>query len=298
MRVKRRINENFWGWLFVLPTVTGLIILNIYPIFRTIWQSFHRIGDFGIGNEFVGLMNYTRLFSGGPGGGGAIWQATFNTLFYTALEVPASIAIGLILAVFLNGKIHGRTTFRTIFFLPMVAAPAAIAMIWLWLFNPQYGLINNLFGIGIHWVTDGSIAIYSLALIGIWSVIGYNMILFLAGLQNIPKDYYEASAIDGATGIRQFFKITLPLISPMLFFVTVTRVMAAMQIFDTIFMVIGVAGNPAIGRTQSLVFLFYRQAFMERNWGQGAAVVVWLMLLIGVITVCQLIAQKKWVHYE
>jgi multiple sugar transport system permease protein len=124
------------------------------------------------------------------------------------------------------------------------------------------------------------------------------MILFLAGLQNIPKDYYEASAIDGATGIRQFFRITLPLISPMLFFVTVTRVMAAMQVFDTIFMVIGVTGNPAMPRTQSLVFLFYRQAFMEANWGRGAAVVVWLMLLIGIVTVCQLIAQKKWVHYE
>jgi multiple sugar transport system permease protein len=165
------------------------------------------------------------------------------------------------------------------------------------LFNPQYGLINHAFGIRVHWVTDGSVAIYALAIIGVWSIIGYNIILFLAGLQDIPKDYYEASAIDGATGVRQFFKITLPLISPMMFFVAVIRTMAAMQIFDTIFIVIGTAGNPAIARTQSLVFLFYRFAFMERNWGLGAAVVVWLMLLIGIITVLQMVGQKKWVHY-
>jgi multiple sugar transport system permease protein len=299
--MRSRLKQNLWGWLFVLPTITGLIILNIYPIVRTIWQSFQRVGDFGIGNEFVGIENYTRLFEGGPLGGGAIWQATFNTLFYTVLEVPLSIAIGLVLAVFLNGKIHGRTTFRTIFFLPMIVAPAAVAMVWLWLFNSRYGLINNATGLGIHWVTDGSVAIYSISIIGIWSVIGYNMILFLAGLQMIPKDYYEASSIDGATGIRQFFRITLPLISPMLFFVTVTRVMAAMQVFDTIFMVIGAAGpagNPAMPRTQSLVFFFYRQAFLYRNWGRGAVVVVWLMLLIAAITVIQLIIQKKWVHYE
>lgn len=296
--MKSRLKENMWGWLFVFPTVTGLIILNIYPIFRTIWQSTQRMGDFGIGNEFVGLENYTRLFGAGMTGVGSIWQATFNTVFYTFLEVPISIAIGLVLAVFLNGKIHGRTAFRTIFFLPMVAAPAAIAMVWRWLFNAQYGLINNVTGLSVGWVTDGNVAIYSLAIIGIWSVIGYNMILFLAGLQTIPRDYYEAASIDGATGIYQFFKITLPLISPMIFFVSVTRIMAAMQVFDTIFMVIGVTGNPAMPRTQSLVFLFYRLAFMERNWGQGAAVVIWLMILIGIITLGQFIIQKKWVHYE
>ena len=286
-----------WGWLFVLPTITGLIILNVYPIFRTIWQSVHRVGDFGRGNEFVGFDNYVRLFTGTEVIN-SIWQATFNTFFYTALEVPVSIAIGLVLAVFLNEKIRGRTLFRTIFFLPMVAAPAAIAMVWLWLYNPRYGLINNAFNLGVHWTTDGNIAMFSMAIIGIWSVIGYNMILFLAGLQTIPRDYYEASAIDGATGVRQFFKITLPLISPMLFFVAVTRVMAAMQIFDTIYMVIGLVGNPAMPRVQSLVFLFYREAFMATNWGRGAAVVVWLMLLIGLVTLIQFLVQKKWVHYE
>ena len=298
--MRSRLKDNLWGWFFVLPTLTGIIILNIYPIIRTFWQSFHRVGDFGRGNEFVGLDNYTRLFAGGPFGGGVIWQATYNTLLYTALVVPISIAIGLVLAVFLNGPIRGRTVFRTIYFLPMVVAPAAIAMIWRWLFNPQFGLINVVFGVDVHWVTAGGsyIPLISLAIIGIWSVIGYNMILFLAGLQTIPRDYYEASSMDGATGIRQFFTITVPLISPMMFFVTVTSVMATMQMFDHVFMVIGATGNPAMPRTQTLVFYFYRLAFMERHWGRGAVVVVWLLFIIAAFTLVQFIIQKKWVHYE
>ena len=298
--MRSRLKDNLWGWLFVLPTVTGILIINIYPIFRTIWQSFHRIGDFGIGNEFVGWDNYTRLFEGGPLGDGAIWQPTFNTILYTALVVPASIAIGLVLAVFLNGPMRGRTAFRAIYFLPMVVAPAAVGMVWRWLFNPQYGLINNAFGLNVNWVTaSGSwIPLVSLSIVGIWTVIGYNVILFLAGLQTIPRDYYEASSIDGATGIRQFFNITLPLISPMMFFVTVTSIMARMQMFDHVFMMIGATGNPAMPRTQTLIFFFYRLAFMERHWGRGAVVVVWLLAIIAGITLFQFIIQKKWVHYE
>ena len=182
----------------------------------------------------------------------------------------------------------------------MVVAPAAVGMVWRWLFNPQFGLINNAFGLNVNWITESGswIPLISLAVVGIWTVIGYNVILFLAGLQTIPKDYYEASAIDGATGIRQFFNITLPLISPMMFFVTVTSVMARMQMFDHVFMMIGATGNPAMPRTQTLVFLFYRLAFMERHVGRGAVVVVWLLGLIATITLFQFIMQKKWVHYE
>ena len=298
--MRSRLKDNLWGWLFVLPTITGIIIINIYPTIRTFWQSFHRVGDFGRGNEFVGGENYARLFEGGPLGDGAIWQPTYNTLLYTALVVPASIVIGLVLAVFLNGSLRGKTTFRAIYFLPMVVAPAAVGMVWRWLFNPQFGLINATFGLDIHWISAGGswIPLIALSIIGIWSVIGYNVILFLAGLQTIPKDYYEASSIDGATGIRQFFNITVPLISPMMFFVTVTSVMATMQMFDHVFMVIGATGNPAMPRTQTLVFYFYRQAFMERFWGRGAVVVVWLMLIIALFTLIQFVIQKKWVHYD
>lgn len=201
------------------------------------------------------------------------------------------------LAVFLNGKIRGRGIYRTIFFLPMVAAPAAVAMVWRWLYNSEFGLINHIFHIKINWISDPNIAVFSIAVIGIWSIIGYNMILFISGLQEIPADYYEASSLDGANGIHQFFNITITLLSPTIFFVTITRVIGGFMVFDLIFMVMD-RDNPALPKTQSLVFLFYRYAFRDQNKGMGAAVVVVLLLIVIIITAIQMLAQKKWVHYN
>lgn len=293
---KRERAEFVWGWAFILPTMLGLLILNIIPIFQTIYQSFFKTGSFGRGNIFVGTENYERLFSDGM-----IWQALLNTLKYAVIEVPFSIAIALVLAVLLNRKMKGRSIYRAIYFLPMVAAPAAVAMVWSWLYNTRFGLLNHLLGkIGlgpVEWLSDPNISIVAVAIVGIWSVIGYNMVLFLAGLQEIPRDYYEAAEIDGANSVQQFFKITVPLISPTMFFVVVTRVIASMQVFDTIFMMID-RSSPALTKTQSLVYLFYRYAFVENNKGYGSAIVVLLLCIIMVITVFQMIAQKKWVHYE
>ena len=224
-------NEFIWGWAFILPTMLGLIILNIYPIFKTIYESFFKTGDFGKGNIFIGFDNYVKLFHDAE-----VWQALLNTFKYAIVEVPFSIAIALVLAVLLNRKMKGRAVYRTIFFLPMVAAPAAIAMVWRWLFNSEFGLLNHIFHTKINWISDPKIAVYAIAVIGVWSIIGYNMVLFLSGLQEIPRDYYEAASIDGATGVKQFFHITIPLLSPTIFFVMVTRVIGAMQVFDLIFM--------------------------------------------------------------
>ncbi|SDB25124.1 multiple sugar transport system permease protein [Pseudobutyrivibrio sp. YE44] len=288
----RQRSEFIWGWLFILPTMIGLIVLNIIPIFQTIYQSFFKTGDFGKGNIFVGGANYAKVFADTE-----VWQALINTLKYAVVEVPLSIIISLVLAVFLNGKIKGKSTFRTIFFLPMVAAPAAIAMVWKWLYNSEFGLLNHILPGKTNWVSDPKIAIYSIAVIGIWSIIGYNMVLFLAGLQEVPKDYYEAAAIDGATGVQQFFSITIPLVSPTIFFVLVTRIIAAMQVFDVIYMVID-NNNPALNKTQSLVCLFYKYSFQQSNKGYGATVVVVLLVVIMFFTVLQMIGQKKWVHYN
>jgi len=291
-KTSRERSEFIWGWCFIAPTMIGLIILNIIPIFQTIYQSFFKTGDFGKGNMFVGIANYAKVFSDTE-----VWQALFNTLKYAAVEVPLSIIISLVLAVFLNGKIKGKSAFRTIFFLPMVAAPAAIAMVWKWLYNSEFGLLNHILPVKANWISNPKIAIYSIAVIGIWSIIGYNMVLFLAGLQEVPKDYYEAAAIDGATGVQQFFNITVPLVSPTIFFVMVTRIIAAMQVFDVIYMVID-NNNPALHKTQSLVCLFYKYSFQQGNKGYGATVVVVLLAVIMVFTVLQMIGQKKWVHYN
>lgn len=291
----REKSEFLWGWLFILPTITGLIILNIIPIFQTIYQSFFKTGDFGKRNKFVGFSNYIKVFSDSE-----VWQALLNTFKYAIVEVPFSIAISLVIAVLLNRKMKGRSLYRTIIFLPMVAAPAAIAMVWRWLYNADFGLINNILGTKVNWVSNPGIAIFSIAIIGIWSVLGYNMVLFLAGLQEIPKDYYEAASLDGATGAAAFFNVTLPLLSPTIFFVCVTRVIAAMQVFDLIYMVMagGTNSNPALPKTQSLVYLFYKYSFTQKNLGYGSTIVVFLLIIILLITVFQMKAQKKWVFYN
>ena len=297
LKIKRKItsrekNEFLWGWAFILPTMIGLIVLNIYPIIKTIYESFFRTGDFGKGNIFIGLANYQRVLTDPE-----VWQSLLNTFKYAIVEVPFSIIIALVLAVLLNRKMKGRAAYRTTFFLPMVAAPAAIAMVWRWLFNSEFGLLNNVFGTNINWISNPNIAVYSIGVIGVWSIIGYNMVLFLSGLQEIPKDYYEASNIDGASGIYQFFHITVPLLSPTIFFVTVTRVIGALQVFDLIFMVMD-RNNPALSKTQSLVYLFYQYSFVQNNKGLGSTIVVVLLAIIMIITVFQMKAQKKWVYYN
>lgn len=171
-RTKRERSEFLWGWLFILPTTIGLIVLNIIPIFQTIYQSFFKTGDFGKGNIFIGLQNYQKVFADKE-----IWQALINTFKYAIVEVPFSIVIALVLAVLLNRKMKGRSIYRTIIFLPMVAAPAAVAMVWRWLFNSDYGLINNVFHVHVNWVSNPKIAVFAVAIIGVWSIIGYNMVL-------------------------------------------------------------------------------------------------------------------------
>lgn len=285
-------SETIWGWIFIAPTIIGLMVLNIIPIFQTIYQSFFKTGDFGKGNKFVGLSNYQKVL-----GDAEVWQALWNTIKYAIIEVPISVIIALVLAVLLNKKLKGRSAFRTLMFLPMVVAPAAIAMVWKWIYNSSFGLLNNTFGVKVNWISNPEIAIYSIAVIGIWGVIGYNMVLFLAGLQEVPKDYYEAAALDGANGIHQFFHITVPLISPTIFFVMVTRIIGAMQVFDLIYMIIDY-NNPALKKTESLVYLFYKYSFEQSKKGYGATVIVVLLVVIMILTVIQLIGQKKWVHYE
>lgn len=292
MKTSRERSELIWGWLFILPTVIGLIVLNIIPIFQTIYQSFFKTGDFGRGNIFVGFDNYIKVF-----GDTEIWQALINTFKYAIVEVPFSIIIALVLAVFLNRKMKGRAVYRTIIFLPMVAAPAAVAMVWRWLFNSEFGLINNIFHLKTNWISNPKLAVFSIAIIGVWSIIGYNMVLFISGLQEIPRDYYEAAEIDGATGIKSFFHITIPLLSPTLFFVMITRVIGSLQVFDLIYMVID-KSNPALQKTQSLVYLFYKYSFTNKNIGYGSTIVVLLLVITMIITAFQMVAQKKWVFYN
>lgn len=295
-RIPRNVlNEWKWAYIMIAPTMIGLLILNIIPIFQTIYLSFFKSGAFGKGNIYIGFDNYIKMFSDVQ-----TWYAVRNTIVYTCLVVPCTIIISLIIAVVLNNKIKGKGVYRTIYFIPMVAAPAAVTMVWKWLYNYNFGFINHILAsIGIDkvkWIEDPGISLNSIAVIGIWSLIGYCMVILLAGLQEIPGDFYEASNIDGASPINQFFRITLPLVSPIIFFVAVTSIITAMQVFDVIYMMIDVA-NPAYNSTVSLVYLFYNNSFKYTNKGYGSAVVVLLLAIIMLITVIQMRAQKKWVNY-
>ncbi|WP_375542023.1 carbohydrate ABC transporter permease [Clostridium gelidum] len=292
---KKDLSDCRWAYAMIAPTILGLIILNIWPLIQTCYLSFNKTSGFG-NNQWVGLDNYKRMFSDS-----AVIHAVINTLEYTAISVPVGVLLSLFIAVLLNAKIKGKTLYRTIYFLPMVSAPAAIAMVWRWLYSSDYGLFNYLLSLvgikSVQWLNNPKIALFSIIIVGVWSTIGYNMVILLAGLQEIPKSFYEAADIDGAGPIRQFFAITFPLVSPTMFFVVVTTMIGSLQVFDLIFMMIDKT-NIAMENTQSLVYLFYKNSFMLNDKGYGSAIVMLLLAIILIITVIQLRMQKKWVHYQ
>ena len=283
--------EENWGWIMVAPTIIGLVVLNLWPFVQTIYTSFCEHLGFGH-YKFVGLANYSEIFQTPE-----FWKATWNTILFCILTVPVGLFLSLLVAMLLNAKVKFKGGFRTIFFLPMVCAPAAVTMVWRWIFNGEYGILNQLFGAEIGWITDPKFVMISCSIVAIWSNIGYDAVLLLAGLQNIPKTLYEANSIDGAGKVKQFFTITLPMVSPTLFVVMIMRLMSAVKVYDLIYMMVEET-NPAVTSVQSLMYLFYRESFIASSRGTGSAIVIWTVLLIGLITVIQFYGQKKWVTYD
>lgn len=288
---KLRRDGSTWGLLMVAPTIIGLVILNIIPFIETIYMSFSKTKAFGA-YQFCGLENYIEMFHSQE-----FWKATWNSVYFCILTVPIGIFLSLIVAVLLNAKIKGKTAFRAIFFLPMVVAPAAVAMVWKWIFNTEYGIINTVLGLNVRWLTDPNVVLITCAIVAIWSAIGYDAVLLLAGIQNISKSLYEAADIDGASKVRQFFSITLPMVSPTLFVVMIMRLMSSLKVYDLIYMMVEQT-NPALTSAQSLMYLFFRESFVAGNKGYASAIVIWTVLLIGLVTIVQFVGQKKWVNYE
>lgn len=283
--------EQNWAYIMVAPTILGLVVLNLWPFVQTLYTSFCE--HLGFGNyKFVGLQNYIDIFQRPE-----FWRATWNTIYFCILTVPLGLFLSLLVAMLLNAKIKGKGAFRTIFFLPMVCAPAAVTMVWRWIFNGEYGILNQALGTRIGWITDPNVVMIACALVAIWSNIGYDAVLLLAGLQNISKSYYEAASIDGASKVTQFFHITLPMVSPTLFVVMIMRLMASVKVYDLIYMMVEDT-NPAVTSVQSLMYLFYRESFVAGSRGSGSAIVIWTVLLIGLVTIIQFLGQKKWVNYD
>lgn len=291
----RKARVDYSAYLFIAPLFLGLLVFYVYAFVRNIFLSFNDVGVFGE-SEFVGLQNFRDLFQD-P----IFRRATVNTFFYAGVGVPLVVLISIGLAWLLNQKLKGMVFYRTAIFIPAITLPAAIGLLWRWLYNSQYGLINYLLDlVGIPpqaWLGDTELVRWSILIVLVWASVSYMVIILLAGLQRIPSMYLEAAQIDGANTRQIFQKITLPLLSPTIFFVTVVSMIGMLQVFDFIFLMIrseSVAYQYAI----SLVTYFYESAFALNLRGYGAAISVILLAIIFAITALQFRLQKRWVHYD
>jgi len=285
-----------WPLLFIGPLMLGVLIFYYFPIIGNLYTSLTRSNAFGGDQKFVGLDNYSSLFSRPD-----LPSAMINTLFYTAvvlLAVPISVVIASLLEL---PGLKGRAVYRVLFFMPYLAMPVAIVQVWRLFYNGNFGLLNQMLKtIGIsdppYWLSTPGVVMLAVAIFGIWGSIGFNVIILSAGLKAIPKELYEAAQIDGASSWHQFKNITVPLLTPSIFFLTIMQAIGGFQLFDALYAMLG-AGNPAANSSRSLVSLFYQEAFINNNRGAGAAVSILILALVSVVTAIQFWGQKKWVHY-
>ncbi len=287
-----RQSDAAWAHLLLIPTYIGLFGLVLGPVLSGFAISFFR-WDIITTPEFIGIENYQTL-AGDP----IFWQALRNTLFYVVGAIPPAIVISLVLALALNQPLRGRAIFRTAYFLPVVSSTVAVAVLWGWMFNTQVGLLNYLLGLvgipKVPWITSEVWAMPSVIIMSVWKSLGYNIILFLAGLQAIPNDYYEAAKVDGASAFRRFWDITLPLLSPTTFLIVVLSIIASFQVFEQTYILTG--GGPA-NSTLTLVLMIFYRGFQDFRMGYASAIAYVLFLMVFIVTMIQWRLQKRWVHY-
>lgn len=283
----------FWGYFFIFPQMVGLLVFALFPLIMSLTLAMMKWDGFGK-KTFIGFKNFTYTFTDPD-----FLIALKNTSLYTLMVVPGSIILGIMVAVGLN-KVRGKLVYRIFYYMPSITSSVAVSVVFLWIFNSDFGLINiylkQWFGIdGPKWLTDTHIVMPSIAVLSIWWGVGGNMILFLAGLQGISSSYYEAAQIDGASKWQQFRTITLPLLTPTTFFATIVSIIGSFQVFDQSFVLTG--GGPAKA-SYSLVYHIYQRAFIDFTFGRSAAAAVLLFLIILILTVIQLRVGRRWVHYE
>ena len=287
--------EAFVGYLFILPTYIGFVIFILYPLIESMRISFQ---EFSLlrGSTYVGLDNYVQMFADAR-----LRISYVNTIIFTLFAVFFNAGIGLILAVMLNRRLPVlmRNLYRSIFFFPVLIAHTYIAVIWRFLYQQDTGVINyylGLFGVDpIPWLSNAHWAMAAIIILDVWKNTGFAMLVFLAGLQSIPNEYYEAAQLDGANERQLFFRITIPLLSPTIFFILVIFMIGALQVFDTI--IVLTAGGPG-DATRSVVLYIYEIAFRTFNMGYAAAVSMTLFAIILVLTILQFWISRRWVHYE
>ena len=290
-----RSREALVGYLFLLPNLLGLLIFLAVPLVSSLYTSFTNADAFQTTSKFVAVDNYTAAINDKT-----FQQAVSNTGAFLIGFLPLSVIPALALAVLLHSQIRGKTVFRVVFFLPVVASVVGVSLLWRWLFQYDFGPINQLLGVfgiaKIHWLESPDWAMVSVVVVASWQAIGYNMVLFLAGLQGIPKQLYEAAVVDGATEWSQFRRITLPLLTPATFFVIITSLIKGLQIFSepaTIFN----GGSPA-NSALTVVWELYLEGFRYFKLGYASAMAWLLFLVIFVVTLIQFRLSERWVNYE
>lgn len=293
---KREKKEARAGWLFISPWVIGFICLTGGPLLFSLYASFTNY-NMTSRMDFIGLENYVRMFRKDP----VFWKSLGNTLYYVLLAVPSSCVCAIFLATLLNRKVKGTPVFRMLFYLPTVLSGVAVYQLWMQLLAPKSGLLNSalrLIGIeGPSWLSDPAWTKPSLVMMRVWAL-GTSMLLYLSSMNSVSKDLYEAADIDGANFWQKFRKITLPQISPIIFFDIITNMTGAFQVFqEALVMSKNGKGDPA----GSLLFYnlhIYDEAFTRYNMGYAAAMAWFLLVIVMTITLINLVASKYWVHTE
>ncbi len=289
---KYRKGEGLTALMFLSPTLIIFCSFILFPVLFAFYLSFNKWNMFGGSNEFVGLANYIRLFKSAD-----FWNVLKNTLYYTLGTIPLNMGFSLLIAYWLNKKIIGKKFLRTLFFAPVVISPVAAAVIWRWLYDPNFGLVNyflSFLGIdAINWLNNPASAMIALIIMGVWKTFGINMVLFSAGLQAIPENYYEAAQIDGAGPWAKFWNITLPMLSPTTFFIMVMSMISSFQVFDLVYVL--TSGGP-LGSTKVLVFYIYEYAFKYFQMGYASAASYVLFAILFILTMAQVKYMKTKVY--
>lgn len=291
MKTKSKIQarRNFWGYLFILPNFLGFVAFMLVPILMSLYFSFTNY-DVISTIEFIGFENYINLFQDEQ-----FIVAILNTLWFTVLTVPAGIILALLLAVLLNRQIRGISFFRTLVFIPVITSMVAVSLVWSMLYEENGGLLNTLLGYmnlpSVAWLTSTEMAMISIAIMSIWKGLGYNMTIFLAGLQGVPHDLYEAATIDGANAFQKFRKITVPMIGPTTYFVTLMALIGSLQVFDQVNIMTG--GGP-VNATRTIAFHLYQYGFQFYKMGYACAAAYVLFILVFIVSLIQNRSSKKW----
>lgn len=282
-------NQKFAGWVFILPALVGTVIFIVIPVIFSFGLSFVK-WDLLNPIQFVGFDNYIDIFSE-P----LFYKILTNTIVFALSTSILGVIIPLILASILNAKIRGSEFYKTAYFLPFITPMIVIGVVWEWIFDPNIGILNNILRLNINWLYDTHFAMLAMIIVSVWKLIGYNMVIFLSALSGISQSMFEAAKIDGANSFQTFKNVTVPLLSPTIFFVVIITAISSLQVFDLIYLM--TQGGP-LDSTNVLVYSIYKNAFEYFNAGKASAIAYVLFVIILVLTLIQWNLRQKLVYNE